>query len=372
MEVHVWELLKSKNLHIVVDITKSLKDNIKNIVSNDVKLYASKLDIQPARLYEYFIWQKSAIPLEMLFSLSDMLKLNKDFVESNIIMYKHLGVPEKNSIKDPKLPIKITPYFTSIIANLFFDGSVPEDGKGTYYNQKNKDIMNDFIEKVKEVFGDTFYSLRLDHRHILKCRIPRVIGEICRHIYNVNSFGTFNARIPDLVFNLSKEHKKAFVITGIIDEGSIAYDGSIIFGVSNKGLIEDFNRLCVEIGLETSGIKQRKKLNQYYLYITSKNSFSRIYNKFHKRFNLISLRYKAERLEKHLEIKKQKCFHTREFADKRRGIILKELGIKEYSINELAAKHLIEPRTLRGYMYLFIKQGKVKRKKQSNEFIYYI
>ena len=81
MEVHVWELLKSKNLHIVVDITKSLKDNIKNIVSNDVKLYASKLDIQPARLYEYFIWQKSAIPLEMLFSLSDMLKLNKDFVD---------------------------------------------------------------------------------------------------------------------------------------------------------------------------------------------------------------------------------------------------------------------------------------------------
>jgi len=261
---------------------------------------------------------------------------------------------------------------TSLVANLFFDGSVPEDGKGTYYNQKNKEIMEDFIKKVKEIFGEVSYSLKLDHRGVLKCRIPRLIGELCRYIYKVKSFGTFDSRVPDLISNLNKEHKISFIITGILDEGSITYDGDIQFGVSNKDMILDFKNLCRSIGLETTEVRGNKSGEHYHLYIRSKDKFNKIYINFNKKNPLLSLRYKEERLKKSIEIKKQKFLYTKDFSDNRKMLLLTEIRNKESSVNLLSIKFLIPPKTVRRYMYQFMKEGKIIRKKSGNEYIYFV
>ena len=163
--------------------------------------------------------------------------------------------------------------------------------------------MDDFIKKISYVFGDVQYSLMLDHRKVWKCRIPRLIGEICKSIYGVDSFGSFDSRVPKRIFNLTKENKIAFILTAIIDEGSIAYDGSIQFGVSNKNMMIDFKSLCEDIGLETTSIKQINGGRHNYLYIKSLKKFNNLVDTFNKKYSLINLRDKRERLKKAIEIK---------------------------------------------------------------------
>jgi len=368
MKIHLWDVYDSKK--ISVDLKKEMKNKIRDKLNSNIYLVAKRIGIPPARLYDYFLYQNSPIPLNILIKLAKTLNISLLEIEKEIVMYKQMFVPNKNSVQNPILPIQITPYLTSVIANLFFDGSVPEDGKGTYYSQKNEQIMNDFIQKVKKVFGDVQYSLKKDHRGVLKCRVPRIIGEICRHIYGVDSFGTFDAKLPKKIFRLSQEHKIAFVLTGIIDEGSIAYDGSVIFSISNKGMITGFNNLCNELGLKTGGVKQKKETSHYYLYILSTNKLSHIITSFSKKYSLISLHSKAERLVKSLEIKNQKYFNTKKFADIRKNLILNELKQKDSSVNTLSNKFLIPPRTIRRYFYRLIKEGKIKRRKIGSEFIY--
>lgn len=372
MEIHLFDILKFGKLNIAVDINDSLKEKIKKEISNNISSIAEELNLEPTRIYEYFIWKRSNIPLIILYNLSKKFKISENEIERNTILIKQLYTPSKNSIKNPKLPIRITPYLTSLVANLFFDGSVPNDGKGTYYNQKNNEIMEDFIEKVKEIFGDVYYSCKTDHRGVLKCRIPRLIGELCRNIYNIKSFGTFDSRIPELIFKLNKEHKIAFILTGIIDEGSITYDGSIQFSISNRLMIEDFQRLCNEIGLKTTSIKSHKHTGHYYIYIKSIKVLNDFMKGFNKKYPLIALRYKQERLKKALIIKQQKFLYTKDFADKRKSILLLELKKKENTINFLSDKFLINPKTINRYFHRLMKENVLRREKRGNKYTYFL
>jgi len=161
MEIHLYDCYDTER--ISVDISNELKNRIENLVKNDIYYYADKLSVNPARLYDYFIYKTVPIPLDILIGISRIFGLLLIDVEKSITMYKQMFVPIKNSVKNPNLPIEIHPYLTSIIANLFFDGSVPDDGKGTCYNQKNKEIMNDFIKRLEFVFGDVHHSIKLDH-----------------------------------------------------------------------------------------------------------------------------------------------------------------------------------------------------------------
>ncbi len=370
MEICIYDLNKM-NFNLAVDIKENLKNEIRDKIKGKIYSFAKELGISSSRLYEYFIWKKSLIPLNILLKLSNELEIKPKRIEENITRYKQLGVPFKNSIQNPKLPIVVSPYLTSLLSNLFFDGSLPKDGKGTYYNQKNKDIMNDFIRKVKYIFGETQYSLRLDHRQVLKCRIPRIIGEMCRYFYKVKSFGSFDSRIPKTIFSMSYDHQVAFIITAVLDEGSITYGGQIQFGVSNKNMMKDFAYLCKKIGLETSPIREGK-LGRFHLYIKPLKIFYNIYFDFIKKYPLISLRYKEERLKKALKIKEQRFYYTKDFADKRKSLILNELNKKENSINYLADKFLINPKSINRYMHRLIKENKIARKKKGKEYIYFV
>ena len=333
MKIHLWEAYNPNK--ISVEIEDKFKEEIRQKIINFYKI-ANKLKITPARLYDYFIYKKSPVPLYSLIKLCKLFKINLIQMEKNIIMYKHLYVPNKNSVKNPNLPIKITPYFTSIISNLYFDGSVPKDGKGTYYNQKNEQIMGDFINKIKEVFGDVFYSIVKDHRGVLKCRIPRIIGEICKSIYDINSFGTFDSQLSKFILNLPQDHHMAFILTAILDEGSITYDGQIFFGINNQRLCKEIQILCNGLGLKTTNVKQKSDSNHYYFYIKSPKRLLEIVNKFNKKYPLISLRYKEERLRYYFKIRKHPGLRNKKGGDKRKKRILNSLKKGKKSVNQLS------------------------------------
>ena len=84
------------------------------------------------------------------------------------------------------------------------------------------------------------------------------------------------------------------------------------------------------------------------------------------------MRYKQERLKKALIIKEQKFLYTKDFADKKKSLILSELNKKDCSINFLSQNLLISPKTLRRYMHKLINEGRVNRKKVGNEYIYFL
>jgi hypothetical protein len=368
MKIHLWQAYNYNK--ISVNITPNLKDKIKGLIEKDIYEISHRIKIIPARLYDYFIYQTAPIPLNVLMELSKLINISLLEIEKNIVMYKQMFVPNKNSIKNPKLPIEINPYFTSIIANLYFDGSVPKDGKGTYYNQKDEKIMDDFVNKLKYVFGDVQYSVIKDHRGVLKCRVPRIIGEICKSIYEIDSFGTFDSRVSPKIFKLSKEHKIAFVLTAILDEGSITYDGQIFFGVNNQLLCGDIKELCNQIGLETNPVRQKSKSNHYYIYIKSKDKLLGIINLLKKDYPLISLRYKELRLKHYFEIKRYPGLRTKKGGDERKNKILKSLEKKEKTSNQLSEQLFILPRVLRRHLSVLLKEKKVIRKKISNEYYY--
>lgn len=370
MKIHLWEAYNPQK--ISVDITQNLKDEIKELIKNNIYKTAHKIKIVPARLYDYFIYQKSPIPLKVLMELSKLFKISLVKIEQNIIMYKNMFTPIKNSIKNPKLPIEINSYFTSIISHLYFDGSMPKDGKGTYYNQKNEDIMNDFTKKIKEVFGEIHYSLREDHKGVLKCSIPRITGEICKFVYCVDSFGTFDSRISEFIFKLPKEHKIAFIISAILDEGSITYDGQIFFGVSNKLLCEDIKTLCGQVGLKTTKVNQKSDTHHYYFYIKSPDRLLKFVNYFNKKYPLISLRYKEERLRCYFKIKKHPGLRTKKGGDERKKRILNSLKKGEKSVNQLSRELLILPRSLRRHLIVLIKQEKILKNKLGKENYFFL
>ena len=365
MKIHIWEAYNPKK--ISVDVKKEIRDKIKNKISLDIYSFAKKIDITPARLYDYFIYQTTPIPLSVLISLSKLLKISLIQIEQNILMYKQMFVPNKNSIKNPKLPIEITPYFTSIVSNLFFDGSVPINGKGTYYSQKNELIMNDFVGKIKEVFGNVQYSVVRDHRGVLKCRVPRIVGEICKYVYDIKSFGTFDSRISKKIYNLSKEHKIAFILTAILDEGSISYDGQIFFGVNNKLLCEDIKELFSQVEVKTTNVNQKSNSNHYYIYIKSPTKLLRLIEMSNKKYPLISLRYKEEKLKYYFEIKKHPGLRNKQGGDERKRRILISLKNGKKNVNQLSKELLIFPRSIRRHLSVLLKSGEIDKEKLHNE-----
>jgi hypothetical protein len=367
---HLWEFYNSQK--VSVDLSEQSRDNFARLVKGNISKIAYKSKITPSRMYDYFINKKTPIPLDKLMNISKLLSINLYDIEKEILSYKQKLVPIKNSIFNPILPLKISPYFTSIVSNLFFDGSLPRDGKGAYYNQKRKTIMDLFTKKLEKVFGDIQFSVKKDHRGVLKCRFPRIAGEISKEIYEVKTFHGDFARLSKRILSLNKENKTAFLTSAILDEGSIAYDGHIIFGVNNKLLCEDMLNLSKDLGLSVSELKNKKHSNFYYFHIKSLKKLLQLVETLSEDFPLISLDYKLERLKKALEIKEQNYKYTKDFSDKRKDMILKELFKKSQTINQLASKLLIPPRTIRRYMYYLIMVNKIERVKLGNEYLYFL
>ncbi len=368
MFYHIWELVDNSKVKICVNLEASLKEKIALQVKGKIEKIATQLNINKARLYEYFIHKSSFIPLNVLLNLCKLLKLSEFDIEKKVIAYRqhHSNV----IIKSPKLPLKITPLTTFLTSHIYFDGSLPKDGRGTYYNNKSKAIMKDFTDSLNNAFGDVHHIISLDHKGVLKCGMPRIIGEILKFIYKVRSFACKESEISNFILSLPYEHKLAFVIGALVDEGSVAYDGSVIFGVANYKLASQTNKLCRGVGIKTSQVKRKKNSDFYYFYVKNIKTLRKKASYIQRRFKPISLEYKMKRLEKALIIREQKFKYTPDFAEARRKKILDALKYKSTTANNLAISLLISPRSIRRHLQYFIIGGKVVKEKVSNEYLY--
>ena len=102
------------------------------------------------------------MPLWAAMGLCKLANIPLEEMEKNITFYKQKLTPNRVSIESPILPIKFNPTLVSLASHFCFDGSLPKDGKGAYYSQKNKEQINNFIKKVQECFGETYISIAKD------------------------------------------------------------------------------------------------------------------------------------------------------------------------------------------------------------------
>lgn len=118
-------------------------------------------------------------------------------------------------------------------------------------------------------------------------------------------------------------------------------------------MMEDFVKLCSDIGLKTTKIKEGG-LGRFNLYIKPLYKFYNLYNQLSKKFPLINLNYKEERMKKALEIKKQKPPSRKNILAIKKSLILESLKNNPSTINSLTVRLLLPPRTIRRYIDTYI------------------
>jgi len=378
----LWNCLSNALYTIQVNLTDGFKqkllDNLPSNKSRIIRLlnntsYAKKGNIKAsqARWFSWFKYNDVNIPLWAAMGLCKLAKIPLEEMERNITFYKQKTL-NYICIKNPKLPITINPTFVSLASHFCFDGSLPKDGKGTYYSQKNKEQIDNFVQKIQECFGDTYISITKDGKDIPKIRLPRLIGEICKYVCNFDNFETFNSAIPSNLMNLSKEFRLAILISAIVDEGHLQ-DQYIQFQFSNKELTEDIRDICVSLDYECSKINKRERgkyANSYYFYMKSIERFYHDYLNLNKKFPLISLTFKSDKIKFFIDsIKYPKGKSTVKSANLRKNKILQILD-KPKTSYEIAERTLINPRSVRRLLLKLIKEGKIRRIKK-NHFYYY-
>ncbi len=227
----------------------------------DIKYWikGKRLDKRTGKIHPKFM------PLWLALNL---LKLNNEKVENlykNIISYRSGG--KGLIIKKPILPIKITPELDSIVIHLFGDGAAGDFTPS--YTQKRKEILDNFIKKLENCFGDFEKSI-YHTQGKYQIKFPKAITDILSKYYLIKSYRTYEAKIPKKILNRrDKKYKVACITAFIIDEGCIR-DVISIFS-ANKILLSGMRKLILDCRYSCSEIKSYKGANGYSLNLKNKN-----------------------------------------------------------------------------------------------------
>lgn len=341
-KINIWEMGDKINVKINQEfldfINKKIKEEFRTkrkVHKELIKYYKIPFSTFKERMkksYGYFI------DVEILLNICRILNILPRKLQGNIVAYRmRRGY---NYIKNPKLPIKITPIFDMLVAHHMGDGNVvnPKKNRKPYfaYRQYNKEYRNLYIKKIESVFGNLKYKKDyFNGKYTTKIYFPVVCSYLMFRLYNlnINSFKSETARIPKEVFKKGWEHKLAFLIGLIIDEGCVD-SNLIVVRMKNKKLIEDLGRICKDLNYITSIRKGKEGL--FCLYILSK-SLDKLYNDYMKLLNKYpetNLGYKEAEIKEFINrLNKPKIY-----IKGNKEVILKELSKGNLTVNELSKK----------------------------------
>lgn len=380
-EFHLWELLPNALYKISINLNKDFKQEMSSkLPSNKAKAirklnstnYAGQRGVQasPSRWFNWFEYNDVNMPLWAAMGLSKLAEIPLTEMEKNVTLYKQKRVPNSCGIRNPILPIRISPEFFSFSSHFCFDGSLPQDGKGAFYSQKNQEQINNFLEKAEYCFGDVPVNRSKDGKNIPNIRLPRLIGDSCKYICGFESFGTFDSRLPQNLQSISRESKLAILVSAIVDEGHFQ-DRYMQLQLSNKDLINDLRDICIELDYPCSPLCEKSQKGMFYFYITSVDKFHEDYLELRNKHPLISLTFKSEQLEFCVESKNfPNGEHTAKCAEERKSAIM-ELLKNSMTSKEVSQRTKIKPRSVRRHLLQLYKDNKINRKKEGRQYYYY-
>lgn len=213
------------------------------------------------------------IPLWCLKELSTLvlqknLKFSMKNIEKHIFAYRVKGgIPIKPIYRgEHKLPVKVSPVFTSLLFHMLGDGC---DTSGIpYYSQKNLVGLKRFKEKIHSVFGS--FDTSPNKKNFM---FPTTILYFFKEYFNIKSFSWDKGVVPPKIFLLDRMHKVSALFSFLIDEGSVSDQIAIHSG--NKKLLDGVRELAINLGYRCMPIK-RERTSFFFRISTDKSNFNRL------------------------------------------------------------------------------------------------
>ena len=158
-----------------------------------------------------------AIPLWCLLEIAKLfqneMEICKD-IERKTIAYKdhEAGAP----IKEPDLPIIITPEFDSIVFHLLADGNWGSYGKCAAYKQVDEKGRRTFVMKLNRVFGK-FALNEANYTKYWQVLIPSIFVKIIRKYYGIPVLPSAEMTVPPQILEKEQEFLLAGLLAYIVD-----------------------------------------------------------------------------------------------------------------------------------------------------------
>ena len=163
----------------------------------------------------------------------------------------------------------------SVIFHFVGDGHIGKPNVCSSYRQMNKRGLNNFLEKLRNIFGDFEYS-QGEYKNG-RLNIPKIITEFYVYYFKLPDTDTFKAYIPDKIKAMNKEFLIASLASFIIDEGHV---GEVITIYSkNKRLISDIHEIALKCNYLCHPIREKYAYGKFdvYRFSISSKSYKDLY-----------------------------------------------------------------------------------------------
>ena len=378
IKIHIWDLPISK-IYVQLDeirkelINKSIEKageiiegkarrkayKLVKLLNKKASEYKSK-EIKSSRIV--FHWRRGDcfIPLWTIIEMSKLVNkpsLSFKKLEQHITYYK---AKSGNYIIKAKFPLKINSEMVALYFHLFGDGCFSENKSTATYSQLDKETRDNFIQKLKNAFGDFDSSKIKGSKYSFI--FPSIFAYMLKYIFNVNTFLSDKGRIPKKIKELPYLLKFSGVIAFLIDEGNVK--DSISFSSNNKLFLKDFKELLLGIGFES-------KIRENIIFLKNKH-IPQFYENYLKLISISSccnLTFNRDSLDLLYNVNKRSRGHNfnKEEIKLYQDNIIELLKDKKLRTNELRIilfkkyKNVLSYTTLVKILKMMEKEGIVKR-----------
>ena len=275
-EINWWELDDNEIFIVKSDYCDLTLGRIQSRYKNLDK-FRSKLNIGLG-IYHSLKYKKQGINNKTLCKVLDAIYI--DFSELND-KFDAVGRFKSASFI---FPIKISPYWSCLLAHSFFDGYA--DKYIMRYSNYDKNNRHEFTTLINRIFEKKliFNAPKNPRRDI---DLPAIVPRLLNKFFNIPTFYSNKCRIPKVIFKFTKfnqEYGYQFLKGAYIDEGSIS-GGQIwiVRGIINKLLAQDLLKLCRILDIKVR-IKLSNKKKGGYSVGVKKESFNSFYDNVNKLF----------------------------------------------------------------------------------------
>jgi len=281
---------------LIIDASKSKLPNRNEEFCKKISCPLNKNKKSSTTIYGWMKGYKT-LPFSKLIKLIEMSNYSWKDVEENLI-YLKAGI-RKGEI-NPKFPINIDYKLGSVAGHILGDGSIDKQFHSVFYSNSNKELLKEFSEYMKGIFGinpriwvqdipnygKTKWLKRVwnfdevPKGHNVGLFYPKICAEILYSILGHFAEGN-SKRITNKIKELNIDFKKGIIRAFFDDEGSINSNNyTIRFHQDRKDILKDFTIFINEFGIKSNPIRSYNKNNKrrYYFNITGFNEYSKFYN----------------------------------------------------------------------------------------------
>lgn len=187
-------------------------------------------------------------------------------LEMSIVCYRAWnGWNVKNSI----LPIKEEPKFYSIAFHLIGDGNASLR-HSPFYSNKCKGLLDEFKIDL-QFFGNVETRTVIREDGVVKIYFPKAIADILSYVLEIEF--THPQKLPERIFQASKECKIAAIRAFVDDEGSIS--SSFCISQRSSNILKQLKEVLESLDIKSGKVCREDDIHKIYI---SKYSYKKFKN----------------------------------------------------------------------------------------------